>query len=513
MNVKAVSGTSGGTSIAAGAGPFSRVAKLAEPSVRAGAFAPLALGGLLGSTQVTIGDASFYVPNSFWANREWVDELTWQAALELIWPMQSARLAAHGLTDEEIDGLWACIDLEADEGEFFTGSLPAEIGSSGKLGGYAGWMFYWATQSVAMYWGYTKDGVYVPATASEASHCFGIDQSKTRMFRLGTQGGRWHVNGSKKWGADTGFYCYPNWECSDYYPKCVGGAHDDDCQRKMKQPGAESAAERCVCADSPYSTNDIERDTNASNDYELVATSQVRANGAFTIDKLSTDPLPATVSFDTSDDHAHSENSPCSMHFKAEWIGRTGLVVDYLLMWAHVAMALSKKHGYAATPEGQAYRSAALLIGRYAFREVVDYGKLVVHELGHNYLGEEGHRVHACCMCATAQAWYTGVCAELGLPDAEESIRHGFSKATGDEWRTYQAVILELDDVCSSETDSKEYSDGMTVETFSANYWSHLTWYGTPGDAGGTRLFLPTVCSDTNSDNVSKTSVIVTWPP
>ncbi len=510
MNVKAVSGTSNGPSFAAGTGTFARVAKLAEPSMRAGAFAPLALGGVLGSTQITIGDASFYVPNSFWANREWVDELKWQDALERIWPLQTARLAAHGLTDEEIDGLWACIDLDDDDGEFFSGSLPAEIGSSGKLGGYAGWMFYWATQSVAMYWGYTKDGVHVPATATDASDCFGIDRSATRLFRLGTQGGRWHVNGSKTWGADTWFYCYPGWECWMYYPKCDAGVHTDECQGKMKPPGSAYESEHCACVDYPYTANDIERDTNASSDYELVVTSQVAVSGAFTVSKLSTELNASATDLDSDASHAYSENSPCRMHFKAEWIGRTGLVVDYLLMWAHVAMALSKKQGYSTTPEGQAYYSAALLIGRYAFREIVDYGKLVVHELGHNYLGEQGHRVHSCCMCTTAQAWYTGVCAELGLPDAEASIRHGFSNATSEEWRTYQEVILELDDLCSRESTS-DTDEVMSVTTSTNNYWSHLTWYGSPGEVGGTRIFMPSACSETDSQGNSVTSADVTW--
>jgi len=93
-----------------------------------------------------------------------------------------------------------------------------------------------------------------------------------------------------------------------------------------------------------------------------------------------------------------------------------GYSIDFILYLARMAL------DYARDPEvglgdsaADDFRQAASELARYALRILVDRGRLLIHELGHAWLGG-GHCSHDCCFDLSAARWECAVTALLGLP-------------------------------------------------------------------------------------------------
>lgn len=96
-----------------------------------------------------------------------------------------------------------------------------------------------------------------------------------------------------------------------------------------------------------------------------------------------------------------------------------GFVTDRVLHLARIA------HDYARYLDGlgrgprlssSTWQTAAVQLGRYALGPALELGLVLVHELGHSYMGEGGHCEYQCCFDAGARAWQWRVRGRLGLP-------------------------------------------------------------------------------------------------
>lgn len=423
---------------------------------------------------VWIGDAKFVVPKHFYYANEYRRVLpTEDDALEYIWPIQTLYRATKGLTGEQIDGLWGCIDLKPDEGWFFK-----EVDSNG-IGGYAGRTFYWATQYLAMFWEYTREGEVVDG---KDSPCKGIADARDVLLAEGLKVPRWHVLGSGDGAASTYFYSYPD---------RAGCLSTKDLGTVAKRPCSDIVWNDGTGADPVL---------NNSNDYELtfrtpddgVTSVERRIDSAGTdteqILYYGTELRADRIDEDTPGSHGAyvPDQADCFLVAKARTVGWTGLVADAYLHWAHVAAALALScESYAAIH----YLECALILGRYAANEIVGYAKLIAHELAHRYTEGISHFDGDCCMCTIAESWASGVRALLGLPDSSDGVEY----PADDELFAYPTFVLKREVGCSN--------DGDTTPLFS---W--YTWYATPGESYGTRGF---AAFDTGSKKV-RASVVVT---
>lgn len=95
-----------------------------------------------------------------------------------------------------------------------------------------------------------------------------------------------------------------------------------------------------------------------------------------------------------------------------------GAVVDRIMFIAH--MCLDYSAGFRRSDElGDTFRLQAEYLSRYALMLMADQARVIVHEVGHVFLGEshcsDGHN---CCFDVAADAWFCRVTARLGLPSA-----------------------------------------------------------------------------------------------
>jgi len=373
-----------------------------KPISFAGAISPVAS---VSEFTVWIGDAKFVVPRQFYARGEYWDVLpTETSALNLIWPIQTMYRDVCALTDGQLDGLWACVDLQPDQGYFF------RTEQTQGLSGYAGRMFYWVTQYLAMFWSFTADGEGMGGT----SPCSGISCARPYLFESGVAGPRWHVvagSTGKEGGWYYGYakgdwtYCDPSHRPATSRRDC--GSLDSTILDDYGSPLLPSNARelRYVSRSVPgWQAVRNARSSCGSDDEQI---------GVYGVDDPSSDTLRSAVGGAFVPDY-------CTVYLSAALIGGRGRVADLLLHWAHVAAALAST---VEDPKAAAsYRNSALLLGRYAAVEVVELGRLIAHELGHAYTfyasdsHDPSHEGSMCCMCGVAYSWSTGVTAYLGLP-------------------------------------------------------------------------------------------------
>ncbi len=336
----------------------------------------------VGTHNICIGDVDIDVPKTWYEAGSYWDELTSEdEALAWIWPLQMARLASDGLTDEEINGLWACVDIEPTPGAFWT-----TVDDRG-IGGYAGRAFYWISQYAKMFWEFTEPGRTVGGytTPCGGGGGDGLSNHAHRLFQMGDEGVRWHVWATRRRGTSSlhfqpKFSYYPDWLCANV-----------DSSDKPVDPGTKVEASCYATALSgpdyasgfAFVVNGVVQELNSSDDYEIVERGGAcvsYVDTALKSDKTNHDPGA----------NAYVTHTPCSVDLRAGLIGQVGLKADYYLHYAHVVAA----YGVKLLGEGSfddlvlalPYFYAALLLGKYAASEITNGTGDLVHELGHIYL-------------------------------------------------------------------------------------------------------------------------------
>jgi hypothetical protein len=112
----------------------------------------------------------------------------------------------------------------------------------------------------------------------------------------------------------------------------------------------------------------------------------------------------------------------------ANRIAFRGYQLDFTMFWARVALQYAYERGdWKAWYGSWVYTRAAL-------SNMVEYGRLWVHEMGHLHMGQGGHcsgevRVPrldtACCFDIAAEAWKCRVASRLGLANLENLVYAG----------------------------------------------------------------------------------------
>jgi hypothetical protein len=93
----------------------------------------------------------------------------------------------------------------------------------------------------------------------------------------------------------------------------------------------------------------------------------------------------------------------------------SGYVADRILFYARMA----KDYAFTGAPDGATWLefvNYALQLGRYSMRVIADWSRLLIHELGHVYMGEGGHCSVHCCMDVAANRWLCKFRGEHGIP-------------------------------------------------------------------------------------------------
>lgn len=123
-----------------------------------------------------------------------------------------------------------------------------------------------------------------------------------------------------------------------------------------------------------------------------------------------------------------------------------GWLIDQIMFYARMArdFGLYLLHTLKST-DGLAYLSAAKCIARYALRLMARWGQLIIHELGHVYLGS-GHCKHNCCFDVAADSWWCKVLGKLGLP------AYSYQPFGGNDYSQESAVQYDLEDGCGRES-------------------------------------------------------------
>jgi hypothetical protein len=90
-----------------------------------------------------------------------------------------------------------------------------------------------------------------------------------------------------------------------------------------------------------------------------------------------------------------------------------GVRCDYALFLARIA------HDYWLESHDWDYLAYASRLARFALRVIASWGKLLIHEMGHTFLGL-GHCEWDCCFDVAANAWLCKVRGWLGLPEDDD---------------------------------------------------------------------------------------------
>lgn len=118
---------------------------------------------------------------------------------------------------------------------------------------------------------------------------------------------------------------------------------------------------------------------------------------------------------------------PIDLHFR-------GAVCDYILFLARLAM------DYAFNGDLEWEDSLSLLVdaahlARYALRIISAFSEMLIHEMGHLYVGESGHCSQNSCMSISGSQWGCKVRGTLGLPARVRSpINEASYPNTRDDW-------------------------------------------------------------------------------
>lgn len=97
-----------------------------------------------------------------------------------------------------------------------------------------------------------------------------------------------------------------------------------------------------------------------------------------------------------------------------------GLVCDRILTAARLARDFARRAALLAPELAEAAAKAGKRFGRYALAYLVYHGSMLIHELGHVYLGA-CHCHWNCCLDQAGGAWWLEVKARLGLPWYDEA--------------------------------------------------------------------------------------------
>lgn len=87
-----------------------------------------------------------------------------------------------------------------------------------------------------------------------------------------------------------------------------------------------------------------------------------------------------------------------------------GFTVDRILHRARIAWDYGRFSG------DESYTTHARHLGRYALSVMTSMSKLMIHEIGHSYMGTDGHCRYGCCFEISALSWACNAVAALGLP-------------------------------------------------------------------------------------------------
>ncbi len=90
------------------------------------------------------------------------------------------------------------------------------------------------------------------------------------------------------------------------------------------------------------------------------------------------------------------------------------------------------------------YAQVASRLGRYALVVVADRASVLVHEIGHSFLGK-GHCKFDCCFEVASQAWLCEVRGHLGLP------RNTFSPRSSGDFDNPDGTLYEPCNVCGKD--------------------------------------------------------------
>ncbi len=107
-----------------------------------------------------------------------------------------------------------------------------------------------------------------------------------------------------------------------------------------------------------------------------------------------------------------------AVHVPANRLAFKGYVHDFSLFWARVALQ------HAFDRDDTSFLLGAHVYARGALTELVDYGRILIHEMGHLFIGFGGHcecvkseLPCACCFDIAAERWKCRVASRLGLPN------------------------------------------------------------------------------------------------
>lgn len=138
-----------------------------------------------------------------------------------------------------------------------------------------------------------------------------------------------------------------------------------------------------------------------------------------------------------------------------------GYVLDFSLFWARVALDYGYTHGRWDAWHG------AWVYARGALADLVEYGRMLIHEMGHLHMGVEGHCgpikrdaiAPGCCFDIAAEHWKCRVASIIGLPDLStfscqpDPLVHSLHNPCGGEGDGY-ALVCDRGTLCVPQTTS-----------------------------------------------------------
>lgn len=137
-----------------------------------------------------------------------------------------------------------------------------------------------------------------------------------------------------------------------------------------------------------------------------------------------------------------------AVQLPANQLAFRGYQLDFTLFWARVALDYAYNYRRWDSLHG------AWVYARGALAELVDYSRMLIHELGHAHMGAGGHCaavgkgevVPACCFDIAAEHWRCRVASTLGLPDLgtlscqPDPLVHNLNNLCGGDSSAYPLV-------------------------------------------------------------------------
>lgn len=339
------------------------------------------------------------------------------------WPRFTAAIDAHeGLSAGNLDKVIGCYALEsvADQSMFWR----AGWGSHRRV-------LYYIMRMVVVYGDAIADE-FQPSSgyATKASYCDGFSDFCRRVLR------------NQKAHAQDGDFCKLriNFDCADTRIEgetaempCDDGLHDSwtrNCGRYFNRGGKDGGREF-----------DSEWDEWESSGWDPGYRLYRAVNDSATGPRLGAGNTGIGAGF--------------SATFNPIQLAWTGFVCDRILHRARIAWDYYRYSGDAT------YARYARQLGRYALGPLLPAGRLMVHEVGHSYMGTGGHCEYGCCFETAALSWKCAVRGKLGVPPDSWSsgmvdFRSGGYDGTyleerwQDDFGGDRTIISNEDDGCSS---------------------------------------------------------------